>query len=146
MMNLLMRSLPRWVLIVIVIVSFIGFLDAAYLTIQHYNDSILPCVVFEGCEQVTNSKYSAIFNIPISLFGAVYYLVILISGIIFWDTKNAKTLLALVYLPIAGFAISMFLLYLQLFVIKAICAYCMVSVISSIILFILGLKVIYRRF
>lgn len=143
-----------WFLIAIVVVSFIGFLDATYLTIQHYNEGILPCVVFEGCEQVTTSKFSTVAGVPISLFGVAFYLTILISTIIFWDpikslrdhgasTKKDKALLALGYLPIAGFAISMLLLYLQLFVIKAICAYCVVSIISSTLLFILGLKVIH---
>ena len=128
-----------WVLIAFMAISFIGFLDAAYLTIQHYNEGILPCVVFEGCEEVTTSKFSTVAGIPISLFGAGYYLTILISAITFWDSKNRKAFLVIAYLPMAGFAISIFLLYLQLFVIKAICAYCVVSIISSALLFILGL-------
>ena len=135
----------KWILIAIIIISFIGFLDAAYLTVQHYQEGILPCVVFEGCEQVTNSKYSTIFNIPISLLGAAYYLVIFLSAVVFWESKKDKALLVISYLPIGGFVISVFLLYLQLFVIKAICAYCVVSIITSTMLFILGLRLINVR-
>jgi len=135
----------KWILIAIIIISFIGFLDAAYLTVQHYQEGILPCVVFEGCEQVTNSKYSTIFNIPISLLGAAYYLVIFLSAVVFWESKKDKALLVISYLPIGGFVISVFLLYLQLFVIKAICTYCVVSIITSTMLFILGLRLINVR-
>src|SRR3989344_3854033 len=135
----------KWILIAIIIISFIGFLDAAYLTVQHYQEGILPCVVFEGCEQVTNSKYSTIFNIPISLLGAAYYLVIFLSAVVFWESNKDKALLVISYLPIGGFVISVFLLYLQLFVIKAICTYCVVSIITSTMLFILGLRLINVR-
>lgn len=132
----------KWLLILIIAISFIGFLDATYLTIQHYQAGILPCVGFTGCEQVTTSKYATLGNIPIALFGAIYYLIILLSGLIFFDTKKDKVLLVLSYLPIAGFAVSLFLLYLQLFVIHALCTYCVISLSTSTLLFILGLMVL----
>ena len=137
--------LPKGLLIAIIIISFIGFLDASYLTVQHYNQGIIPCVVFQGCEQVTTSKYSTIGDVPISLFGVIYYLAIFISAIIFFDSKKDKTLFILGYLPIAGFVASMFLLFLQIFVIKALCIYCIISVLTSTILFVLGLKVLQLR-
>lgn len=138
-------QLPKWLLTLIVVISFIGFLDAAYLTIQHYQAGIIPCVGFTGCEQVTTSKYATLWNVPIALFGAVYYLIILLSAIFFVDTKNRKALLILSFLPMAGFAASLVLVYLQIFVIKALCTYCVVSALSSTILFILGLKLIRVR-
>lgn len=79
---------------------------------------------------------------PVSLIGAIYYLTILISTLLFVDTKNTKALLALSYLPVAGFAVSLLLVFLQLFVIQAICFYCVISAISSTLLFILGLKIL----
>lgn len=137
-----MQPPSKWLLILMILISFIGFFDATFLTIQHYRDGILPCVVFEGCEQVTTSKYSTIGNIPISLFGMIYYLIILISTIIYFDNKNKKAFLLIGYFPVVGFVISMFLLYLQLFIIKALCTYCLVSIISSTILFVLGLNLL----
>ena len=132
----------KWLLLLIILASFLGFLDASYLTVQHYRDGILPCIGFTGCEQVTTSKYSSIGSVPISLLGGLYYLVIFISAIIFWDTKNNKALKVISYLPIVGFITSIFLLYLQLFVIHAICTYCVVSLITSTLLFVFGLKAI----
>lgn len=117
--------------------SFIGFLDATYLTVEHYNKGILPCYIFEGCDQVTASRYSTVGNIPIALFGAIYYLVIFISTILFFDTKYKPILYILILLPIFGFLFSLWFMYLQIFVIKAICFYCVISATTSTALFIL---------
>ena len=102
----------------------------------------MPCYGFQGCDLVLASRYAQIWGIPISLVGAVYYLVIFLAGVWFIDSKNAKPLFVLSYLPMAGFAASLGLLYLQLFVIKAVCDYCVISAASSIILFVLGLRVL----
>jgi len=120
-------------------------LDAAYLTIQNYSQGILPCVIFEGCDQVLTSQYAKVGNIPISLVGAIFYLAIFISGILFVDNKSPRALMVLGYLPIVGFITSLALVYLQIFIIKALCIYCLVSAISSTILFLLGLKVLKLR-
>lgn len=123
-------------------ISFVGFFDAVYLTIQHYQNGIPPCYGFQGCDLVLTSRYSTVRGVPISLIGAIYYLAIFISGIWFIDSKNSKALSVLAYLPMGGFAVSLLLLYLQVFVIKAVCDYCVISAASSTVLFILGLKVL----
>ena len=126
----------KWILAVFIIVGFIGFMDATFLTIERYNRGILPCYIFEGCDIVTASKYSSVFGIPISLFGAVYYVFIMLSAILYFDTKSEKVLKFLKYFPLAGFMASLGFIYLQLFVIKAICFYCIVSAITSTAIFI----------
>ena len=132
-------QISKWIFVLILATSFIGFLDSAYLTVEHYNKGILPCYIFEGCDQVTTSKYSTVANIPISLFGAIYYLAIFAAAILFLDTKYAPILYILILLPVAGFLLSLWFVYLQLFVIKAICLYCMVSAVTSTSLFIMSL-------
>lgn len=122
-----------------IVFALIGFLDASYLTIQHYNNGILPCYVFTGCDLVTSSSYAVVAGIPISLLGAIYYLAIIISGILYLDTGIKKALRVLINLPIVGFLATLWLLFLQLFVIKAICFYCVISAITSTFIFILAL-------
>lgn len=139
--NKLTSPIPNWILGLFLVISFIGFLDAAYLTVEHYNRGILPCYIFEGCDQVTASKYSSIGNIPIAFFGAIYYLAIFLSTILFFDTKYKPVLYILIMLPVFGFIFSLWFMYLQIFAIKAICFYCVISAITSTALFILGLLV-----
>ena len=58
-----------------VISAVIGFIDSVYLVwLKLGNDEII-CI--GGCDVVNASKYSEIFGIPIAIFGALSYLVIL---------------------------------------------------------------------
>lgn len=134
-----MSLIPKWLIVTILVFSFIGFLDATFLTIEHYNGGTLQCFIFDGCDEVLSSSYSAIGGIPTALFGAIYYLAILIATILYLDTKHDWALRFLAYIPIAGFVFSLWLIYLQLFIIEAICFYCVVSAITSTIIFVLGL-------
>lgn len=134
-----MPKLFKWILAGFVVLGLIGFLDASYLTIQHYNNGILPCYVFTGCDKVTSSSYAVVAGVPVSLLGALYYFAILIVAVLFLDTRNKKVLRILTTLPIAGFLASLWLLFLQLFIIKAICFYCVISAVTSTLIFLLAL-------
>ncbi len=123
-----------WAVVGLILV-FIGFLDASYLTAAHYTGSNVACYVARGCDIVTTSKYSKIGIIPISLAGLLYYLALggLISVFIFTKSKRAvKLALGLVSI---GFLVSLYLVYLQLFVIHALCLYCIISASISTIVF-----------
>lgn len=136
-----MSKTLNWILAGIVIFSLIGFLDSTYLTLVHYNRGTLSCYIFEGCDKVTTSPYSLILGIPVSLLGVLYYFSVFVTAIFYFDTKNIFFLRVLSFLPVAGMLASFWFLYLQLFIIKAICFYCVISAVSSALLFILGIKV-----
>lgn len=133
------KHLPNWFIWGFVIVSFIGFIDASYLTISHYTGSSLNCSLLQGCDIVTTSKYSQIFGIPVALMGMFYYFSVLIASLIYVDTKNSKVFKFIQPLTVLGLLGSLYFVYLQLFVIHAICQYCMLSALTSTTLFILGL-------
>ena len=58
---------------VIAILAFIGMVDALYLSIKR-NAGPIPCHVTRGCTDVLTSRYSEIARIPISWFGAGFYI------------------------------------------------------------------------
>jgi uncharacterized membrane protein len=126
------------------IFSFLGFVDAAYLTIIHYQQGIPPCLV-EGCETVLTSSYATVAGIPIALLGALYYMAIFFLAFSLLQKFSRNVLITLVILVSIGFAVSLVLLGIQLFVLDAICQYCIVSIVTTTISFILGL-VIFRRY
>ena len=133
------NSLPKWLVWGFIIISFLGFLDAGYLTVAHYTGADLKCSVVEGCDVVTTSKYSEIFGIPVSLIGMLYYLTVLIGSLLYVDTGNRKIFSFIQPLTILGFLASGYFVYLQLAVIEKICQYCMLSAATSTLLFVLGL-------
>ena len=131
------QKLPNWILISILILASLGFIDATYLTVSHYAGVDLYCGADGGCNTVTNSEYSTMFGIYIAVYGMLYYLSILVLTVIYIDTKNNKILKPLMIIPVLGFLFSLYLVYLQLFVINAICRYCMLSAgISTLLLLI----------
>ncbi|MBT4153099.1 MAG: vitamin K epoxide reductase family protein [Candidatus Magasanikbacteria bacterium] len=132
-------SKTKWIAIAILCVSLIGFSDASYLTFAHYSGEGPACSVLEGCDEVTTSEYSTVLGIPVALGGAFFYLTMLLLSIMTLESKQHLPLKLAGYLSPAGFLASVWFVYLQLYVIEAICLYCMGSAITSTLLFILGM-------
>lgn len=137
---------PKWVTVGWLVFSFIGFLDSTYLTIQHYRGALIGCSILSNCEEVTTSEYSVIAGIPLALLGALYYLTIFLLTIAYFDTKHSRILTVIPLLTILGFVASLILVYLQVFVIHALCLYCLMSALTSTGLFILAMISKFDRF
>lgn len=120
--------------------SFIGFIDASYLTIIHYRDVLPSCSVLKGCDIVTTSVFSTIGNVPIALFGTLFYLVLSFFAILIitHPHKNwVKLFSATAYL---GFLVSLFLFLIQVLILKAICQFCVSSEIISFLIYLLSIR------
>ncbi|MEK7633003.1 MAG: vitamin K epoxide reductase family protein [Patescibacteria group bacterium] len=130
---------PRWYPFTVLGVSIVGFFDAAYLTIQHYTQFTLPCTITHGCDLVTKSEYSQIMGIPVSVLGAVYYLAIFLAVYVILETKKTEYLRFVAIATTFGFLFSAWFVYLQFFVIHAICQYCMFSAATSTTMFVVSI-------
>ena len=126
-------------------VSFIGFLDASYLTAAHYFNFSLPCTILNGCDLVVTSEYSKILGIPVALLGVVYYSFIFFAGIAYLDTGNSFIIKLAAYATIAGFLASLWFVYVQLFILNALCLYCIISTVTSSFLFLLGMGILFKK-
>jgi len=104
-------------------VAFAGAALAAYLTWVHYDESLLVCVAGGGCETVQRSAYAEIAGVPVALLGLVAYSSVL--ALVVWDAPNAR--LGAAMIAFVGLAFSLYLLALQLFVIDAVCTWCVVN-------------------
>ncbi len=104
------------------VLTLAGIAIAGYLTWVHY-EGLSPVCTTGGCERVQASSYSEIGPIPVALLGLIGYVVILASLAIRGDVGRAATFM----LTLAGFAFSLYLTYLELFVIDAICQWCVAS-------------------
>lgn len=129
---------------VFAVVSLLGFLDASYLTLEHFRGTIPPCTIAHGCATVLTSSYSTIAGIPVALLGVLYYLAILVGTIVYLDTKNDIVLKRVAQATILGLLASLYFFGLQWLVIKAWCQYCLVSITTSTLLFIHGCYVLRK--
>jgi uncharacterized membrane protein len=104
------------------VVALAGIGVAGYLTYVHYDEGALICTT-GGCEQVQQSDYAELAGIPVALLGLLAWVAVLV--LVAWDSPLARALTAGVALVAAAFAV--YLVVLQLFVIDAICVWCMVN-------------------
>lgn len=125
--------------ILIGLFSFVGLIDASYLAAKHYTGTIPPCTIVKGCEAVTTSQYATIGGVSVALIGAIYYLIVLIISVAIIESRNDRLKKFLTRFSIIGLLASIWFIYLQLFVIKALCLYCLVSAFSSTAIFITAL-------
>jgi uncharacterized membrane protein len=120
------------------LVALAGVGVAGYLTWAHFADSSVLCVAGGGCETVQESEYAEIAGIPVAVLGLGAYAIIL--GLVAWDTVGAR--LAAASLAFVGLLFSLYLLALQLFVIEAVCVWCMANdlVIAPALALLTGLR------
>ncbi len=120
--------------------SVVGLGISSYLAYIYIFSLPLPCSN-SGCEIVRYSKYSRIFSVPVPVYGMLYYLSVLSLVIISIVYKLKYSCLFVRFLTFTGFAFSLYFTFLELFVIKAICNWCVASAIVSTLLFVIA---IYR--
>lgn len=134
-------QVPSNLVIVVLIVALLGFIDASYLTVEHYKNVIPPCSVTGGCEVVLTSIYSTILGVPVSLLGAIFYLLILVGAFAYLESKNDQFLKWSLMLTIPGFILALWFVYVQIFILHSYCIYCLGSFLTTTILFTLAMKI-----
>lgn len=130
------NAVPGWIKIAAIVTSLAGLADSSYLTSKHFAGSSVPCNLFSGCETVLSSSYSEFFGIPTALFGAVaYFTAFSLALLTYFGRERLWSLFGM--LASLMFVFSVWFVYLQAFVIKAFCQYCLVSAATSVLLFLI---------
>lgn len=134
--------IPKWLFWLIVVCAGIGFIDASYLSIQHLlgalgGDGSVNCIVGASgsCNIVLQSIYSEVLGIPLAYLGLFYYITILIIVMRLHKRRDIRLWHLLQGIITFGFVTSLYLVYLQLFVLYTVCPYCMLSAAMSVIMF-----------
>jgi len=126
--------------------SLVGLADALYLTIQDLTGQSLRCTIVSGCSEVLSSKYAHIGPMPLAVMGAVaYFTVFSLAILAAFGYRFARPLLAT--LVAVMFVMTLWLLYLQAFVIHHFCQYCLLSAAVTTILtaIVWGSRILQRR-
>lgn len=109
----------------ICIASFIAMILSIYITINQFSP-IDSCFQAGGCAIVDASRFSRINIIPLSIVGIFIFIFIFL--LLLWQmkkpTKNKENIISVVLILTSFFAL--YLIYLQFFVINAICQYCLI--------------------
>ena len=122
------------------VLSLLGLADALYLTIEHLTGQTVRCTILSGCSEVLSSQYAVVGGIPLAAVGAVAYFTVFSLAILalFGYHIAGKILTPLV---VAMFFVSVWLFYLQAFVIRQFCQYCLISAAITTCLLVIVLSV-----
>lgn len=113
------------------LVCVLGLAVAGYLTYVHYAELEPLCVGGGGgCEKVQASDYAELAGVPVALLGLAGYALILASLWVPGDAGRVSGAL----LALTGFGFSLYLTWVELFEIDAICQWCVVSVVLMTVL------------
>jgi uncharacterized membrane protein len=132
----------RRIAIVAALVGCFGLLDSGYLTIKHLQGTYIRCG--GDCSAVLGSRYAeGIAGMPLAGFGAIAYIAVIVSAVLAArGSRLGRKILAVMAITMA--VVSVWLLYLQAFVIHSFCKYCLASATASFTL--AGLILIERLF
>lgn len=145
------RSIPwiyRWSRYIIGAIAVLGALETAFLTVVEFTGSAAAVCPTTGCQIVLESEYAKIFGLPLTLFGFLGYttMAILAFAPLLVKEESQKDLksqvdnttwLLMFAIASAMFVFSLYLTYVMLFPLQAICPYCVVSAVFSVLLFVL---------
>ncbi|MEK6193342.1 MAG: vitamin K epoxide reductase family protein [Deltaproteobacteria bacterium] len=122
----------------ITVLAILGMLVSAYLTWIHWNPGVAACTGVGDCEAVNSSAYATLGEIPIAILGFGMYASVL--GLV-WIGKRAggrasdNAGLGIFGFSLLGVLFSGYLTYIELYVIHAICPYCVISAILVTLIF-----------
>lgn len=133
-----------WPYLIAALVSLIGLADAIYLTIEHLAGRSVQCTIVAGCSEVLGSSYATVFGIPLASIGALAYFTVFSCAILaVYGYSSARTLLTFVVGLM--FLATLWLLFVQAFILHAFCAYCLLSAIVTLTLTGIIIAARYKR-
>jgi uncharacterized membrane protein len=116
--------------------AVIGLATSTYLTIEHFTASKLlacPESATINCAKVTTSKWSHIFGIPVAVLGLAYFIVMVALCLPAAWRRPALELVRIVAVAVGAISV-VYLLWIELFQVDAICIWCTVVHVCTIAL------------
>jgi len=135
---------PRLALVA-ALVAAVGVAVAAYLSYEKLSGVVGPCLVGSGCDVVSSSPYSSVLGIPVALFGLAWSSMALVASLAWWRSTDRRPLYLLYAGGLVGLVFELYLVYLQLFVIRAVCSWCVVYGATVVVGWLVAVVGIMRR-
>ena len=124
---------------VIVAITVLGLLVSIYMTIYKVTNNDSMCLGLGGCSIVNASGYSEVYGIPVAAVGVLGYLSILAALYLegrpgFFQSNGSMILFGL---TLTGFLFTVWLIFVEVALLKAYCPFCITSQVAMTLIFIL---------
>ncbi len=126
--------------LLIIVLGLCGFFVARHIRDHKVKQKPLVCMVGFDCHTVVHSDYSKFLGIPVEVLGMFYYLIIAVLYVLFAlaPVSFGPFEVYMTYISGTAFLFSLYLIGIQLFVLKKGCSWCIVSSVISALIFILA--------
>ena len=126
------RSRPSGATVALLAAAGTAVGTSAYLTWTKLAGEDPACGPLRGCDTVNTSPYADILGIPLALFGLMAAAITLTAALIWWRRSERRTLHVIYGLGLVSLPILAYLTYLEVFVIGAICTWCVAYAVAVV--------------
>lgn len=130
-----------------IVLAILGLLISIYMTIYKVTNNESMCIGSSGCSEVNASRYSEINGIPVAVLGVVGYAVILV--LLFLEQRpgffQENGSLLFFGVSLMGFLFTLYLIYIEVALIKAYCPFCLASQAIMTVIFIISVIRLVRQ-
>ena len=110
-----------------------GLIIAGYLLTVRLLGGAPACGPVQGCDTVAASEYATVLGLPVALYGVAFSLALVAATLVWWRRGDRRALYVAYGLGLLGVVAVAYLTYLELFVIHAICIWCVSYAITIVI-------------
>lgn len=139
--------MDKWIFRGLVALTAIGLLVSIYMTIYKITENEGMCLGSGDCSIVNASRYSEVNGIPVAAIGIVGYAAIL--GALLFEERSAflkKNGTLLIFgMALTGFVFTMWLVYVEVALLRAFCPFCVTSQAAMTLIFILAIIRLVRQ-
>ncbi len=132
--------MDKWLYRASLALVVIGLLVSIYMTIYKLTSNDSMCLGSGDCSTVNASIYSEVNNIPVAAIGILGYLAIL--GVLLFENRNSffrqNGTLLIFGMALTGFLFTIWLIYVEIALLKAICPFCVTSQVAMTLIFIMA--------
>jgi uncharacterized membrane protein len=139
--------MDKWLFRVSVALAILGLLVSIYMTIYKIYHVESMCLGSGDCSTVNASRYSEVNGIPVAVIGILGYAAIL--AVLYFETRNRffkqNGILMIFGMALTGFIFTVWLVYVEIALLKAICPFCVTSQVAMTIIFILAVMRLIKQ-
>ena len=139
--------MDKWLYRASIALVVLGIAVSIYMTIYKLTSNDSMCLGSGDCHTVNASRYSEVNGIPVAVIGVIGYAAMLVSLLLetrsdFFKTNGTMLTFGM---SITGFLFSVWLIYVELVLIRALCPFCVTSQVTMTLLFILAIVRLIRQ-
>lgn len=125
----------------------LGLAVSIYMTIYKATSNDKMCLGSGDCHTVNTSKYSEINGTPVAVIGIIGYLALLATH--FFENRNRffkeNSTLMIFGMSLTGFIFTVWLIYVEIALLDALCPFCVTSQVAMTLIFIIAVTRLIRQ-